>query len=197
MSSVEGATLTGSPPARLRREMLWATRRGAAEARLRPGRGGELLHRTIRLLTTPPSTARRRSRHRVHARLPPAAFNDPGDFGRIAATNALNDVFAMGGSPLLALSIAAFPEELRRRCSPLFAGDEQVRAAGVLLAGGHHQERPLLTDRRFHRASEGRVGAHSSPHPAQGWPSYSRIHARSSSFVCLSAFLPGRLSGYD
>src|SRR5712672_3643546 len=38
--------------------------------------------------------------------------DDPATFGRIAATNALNDVFAMGGTPLLALSIAAFPEEL-------------------------------------------------------------------------------------
>ncbi len=42
----------------------------------------------------------------------PPIVDDPGDFGAIAATNALNDVFAMGGSPLLALSVAAFPEEL-------------------------------------------------------------------------------------
>ena len=42
----------------------------------------------------------------------PPLVDDPALFGRIAATNALNDVFAMGGSPLLALSIAAFPESL-------------------------------------------------------------------------------------
>src|SRR5881392_3391755 len=42
----------------------------------------------------------------------PPLVDDPALFGRIAATNALNDVFAMGGAPLLALSIAAFPEEL-------------------------------------------------------------------------------------
>src|SRR5436853_7745609 len=42
----------------------------------------------------------------------PPLVDDPGDYGAIAATNALNDVFAMGGSPLLALSVAAFPEEL-------------------------------------------------------------------------------------
>jgi len=42
----------------------------------------------------------------------PPLVDDPATFGRIAATNALNDVFAMGGTPLLALSIAAFPEEL-------------------------------------------------------------------------------------
>ena len=69
----------------------------------------------------------------------PPIVDDPGDFGAIAATNALNDVFAMGGKPLLALSIAAFPEEL-----PLdvlgrvfAAADAQVSAAGAVLAGGH------------------------------------------------------------
>jgi selenide, water dikinase len=69
----------------------------------------------------------------------PPLVDDPGMFGRIAATNALNDVFAMGGSPLLALSIAAFPEALPdETLAAVFAGaDEQVRAAGALLAGGH------------------------------------------------------------
>jgi selenide,water dikinase len=69
----------------------------------------------------------------------PPLVDDPGDYGRIAATNALNDVFAMGGSPFLALSIAAFPEELPTEVlAAVFAGaDEQVRAAGALLAGGH------------------------------------------------------------
>ena len=42
----------------------------------------------------------------------PPIVDDPDDFGAIAATNALNDVFAMGGVPLLALSVAALPEEL-------------------------------------------------------------------------------------
>src|SRR5581483_6612047 len=42
----------------------------------------------------------------------PPIVDDPDDFGTIAATNALNDVFAMGGRPLLALSVAALPEEL-------------------------------------------------------------------------------------
>ncbi len=42
----------------------------------------------------------------------PPLVDEPAAFGAIAAANALNDVFAMGGSPLLALSIAAFPEEL-------------------------------------------------------------------------------------
>ena len=69
----------------------------------------------------------------------PPLVDDPDTFGRIAATNALNDVFAMGGVPLLALSIAAFPEELPNQVlAAVFAGaDTQVRAAGALLAGGH------------------------------------------------------------
>lgn len=69
----------------------------------------------------------------------PPLVDDPAVFGRIAATNALNDVFAMGGSPLLALSIAAFPEELPTGvlAAVFAAADEQVRAAGAILAGGH------------------------------------------------------------
>jgi selenide,water dikinase len=69
----------------------------------------------------------------------PPVVDDPSDFGAIAATNALNDVFAMGGTPLLALSIAAFPEELpTEMLAAIFAAaDEQVRAAGGILAGGH------------------------------------------------------------
>ncbi|MES1246848.1 MAG: selenide, water dikinase SelD [Actinomycetota bacterium] len=69
----------------------------------------------------------------------PPLVDDPATFGSIAATNALNDVFAMGGSPLLALSIAAFPEELPTDvlAAVFRAADEQVRAAGAILAGGH------------------------------------------------------------
>src|SRR4051812_40005482 len=69
----------------------------------------------------------------------PPVVDDPADYGAIAATNALNDVFAMGGMPLLALSIAAFPEELPvEMLGAIFAAaDAQVRSAGALLAGGH------------------------------------------------------------
>lgn len=69
----------------------------------------------------------------------PPVVDDAADYGAIAATNALNDVFAMGGAPLLALSIAAFPEELpMEMLAEIFAAaDAQVRAAGALLAGGH------------------------------------------------------------
>jgi selenide,water dikinase len=69
----------------------------------------------------------------------PPVVDDPRQFGAIAATNALNDVFAMGGTPLLALSVTAFPEELPvEMLGEVLAGaDERVRAAGAILAGGH------------------------------------------------------------
>ena len=69
----------------------------------------------------------------------PPLVDDPREFGTIAATNALNDVFAMGGRPLLALSIAEFPEDLPQEtiAAVLDAADRQVREAGAILAGGH------------------------------------------------------------
>jgi selenide,water dikinase len=69
----------------------------------------------------------------------PPLVDDPRVFGAIAATNALNDVFAMGGSPLLALSVAAFPEELPTDVlgDVLEGARERVHAAGAILAGGH------------------------------------------------------------
>src|SRR3970282_1849992 len=69
----------------------------------------------------------------------PPLVDDARTFGAIAAANALNDVYAMGGVPLLALSIAAFPEELPVEMlgGGLAGADEAVRAAGAILAGGH------------------------------------------------------------
>ncbi len=66
--------------------------------------------------------------------------DDPFDFGRIAAANALSDVYAMGGSPLTALNLVAFPLErlggdvLR---SILEGGLAVTQAAGCLIVGGH------------------------------------------------------------
>jgi selenide,water dikinase len=69
----------------------------------------------------------------------PPLVDDPRTFGAIAASNALNDVFAMGGTPLLALSVAAFPEELPTAvlAEVLAGAEERVGAAGAILAGGH------------------------------------------------------------
>jgi selenide,water dikinase len=69
----------------------------------------------------------------------PPLVDDPRTFGRIAATNALNDVYAMGGRPLLALSVTAFPEELPVEMlgEVLGGAADAVAAAGAILAGGH------------------------------------------------------------
>ena len=69
----------------------------------------------------------------------PPLVDDPAAYGAIAATNALNDVFAMGGRPLLALSVAAFPEELPvESVRAVFdAAAVKVAEAGAVLAGGH------------------------------------------------------------
>ena len=69
----------------------------------------------------------------------PPMVDDPSLFGAVAAANALNDVFAMGGRPLVALSIAAFPEELPvETIRAIFdAAAAKVEEAGAVLAGGH------------------------------------------------------------
>jgi len=62
----------------------------------------------------------------------------PYDFGAIAAANALSDVYAMGGEPLLAINLVAFPPELPEVLTEVLRGGaEKVREAGVALAGGH------------------------------------------------------------
>ncbi|MBA2615403.1 MAG: selenide, water dikinase SelD [Actinobacteria bacterium] len=69
----------------------------------------------------------------------PPMLDDPAAFGAIAAANALNDVFAMGGRPLLALSVAAFPADLHVELvrAILVGAAAKVAEAGALLAGGH------------------------------------------------------------
>jgi selenide, water dikinase len=66
--------------------------------------------------------------------------DDPYDFGQIAAANALSDVFAMGGEPLTALAIVGFPVgrlPLSVLTDILRGGQDKVREAGAVLAGGH------------------------------------------------------------
>jgi selenide,water dikinase len=69
----------------------------------------------------------------------PPMVDDPAAFGAIAAANALNDLYAMGATPLLALSIAAFPEEMSVETVRVIfdAAAEKVAEAGGVLAGGH------------------------------------------------------------
>src|SRR3954468_8186014 len=66
--------------------------------------------------------------------------DDPFDFGRIAATNAISDVYAMGGRPIMALAIVGMPLEKLpvSAIRAILAGGESVcAAAGIPIAGGH------------------------------------------------------------
>lgn len=69
----------------------------------------------------------------------PPMVEDPYLFGQIAATNSLSDVWAMGGKPVMALNIAAFPEDMDKEviAKVLKGGAEKVIEAGCSLCGGH------------------------------------------------------------
>lgn len=69
---------------------------------------------------------------------PPIA-DDPYTFGAIAATNALSDVYAMGGEPKLALNIMAVPADLPKEAvhNILRGGYDKAYEAGVIITGGH------------------------------------------------------------
>ena len=71
--------------------------------------------------------------------------DDPFEFGRIAATNALSDVYAMGGRPLFALAIVGMPigKLPNAIIRQILAGGESVcKAAGIPIAGGHSIDAP-------------------------------------------------------
>ena len=73
--------------------------------------------------------------------------DDPEAFGAIAAANALSDVYAMGGRPLTALSIAAFPEKdfpLDWAAAIFRGGAAKLREAGCVLLGGHTVRDPEI-----------------------------------------------------
>jgi selenide,water dikinase len=74
--------------------------------------------------------------------------DDPRDFGRVAAANALSDVYAMGGTPLSALSIVGFPDTLQGSILAEILGGAAAVAeeAGIAIAGGHtiKSEEPIF-----------------------------------------------------
>ena len=72
----------------------------------------------------------------------PPIVDDPFQFGQVAATNALSDVWAMGGTPKIAMNLLTFPS-----CLPLEAvrgilagGYDKVMEAGAVIVGGHSIE---------------------------------------------------------
>jgi selenide, water dikinase len=73
--------------------------------------------------------------------------DDPYQFGRIAAANALSDVYAMGGRPLTAMNIVCFPAKEMDKAilkQILKGGVEIIHEAGAVLAGGHSVEDPEI-----------------------------------------------------
>ena len=69
--------------------------------------------------------------------------DDPYTFGQIAAANALNDIYAMGGRPVTAMNIVCFPIKTMDKSvlrDVLRGGLDKMREAGVLLVGGHSVE---------------------------------------------------------
>jgi len=71
--------------------------------------------------------------------------DDPFDFGRIAATNAISDVYAMGGKPIMAIAIlgwpiSVLPAEIARQV--IDGGRAACKEAGITLAGGHSIDAP-------------------------------------------------------
>jgi len=69
----------------------------------------------------------------------PPIVDDPYDFGIVAAANAISDIYAMGGTPILALNLVCFPEDLPKEVlyRILQGGADKAQEAGVLIAGGH------------------------------------------------------------
>ena len=97
--------------------------------------------------------------------------DDAYDYGRVAATNSLSDVYAMGGRPVVALNIAGFPEnklpaDVLREI--IRGGADVARAAGVSIVGGHTVNDPevkyglavvgLIDPRRIVRNAGARAG---------------------------------------
>jgi len=66
--------------------------------------------------------------------------DDPADFGRIAAANAVSDIYAMGGRPFVALNIMCFPDgelPMSVMADILIGSQEKMSEAGVIVIGGH------------------------------------------------------------
>jgi selenide,water dikinase len=72
--------------------------------------------------------------------------DDPHDWGRIAATNAISDVYAMGGKPLIAVNLTAWPADslpMEVLAAVLSGGSSIAREAGCVVVGGHSIDDPI------------------------------------------------------
>ncbi len=93
----------------------------------------------------------------------PPIVDDPRWFGRIAAANALSDVYAMGGRPVTAMNLVGWPKDLDLNllAEILQGGLEKVREAGAVLCGGHSVSDAEI---KFGLSVTGFV------HPQKWWP---------------------------
>jgi selenide,water dikinase len=123
--------------------------------------------------------------------------DDPGSFGRIAAANALSDVYAMGGRPLTALSIAAFPDQdfpLEWAAAIVRGGAEGLREAECALVGGHSVRDPEL---KFGYAVTGLVDPRRMLTNTGGAPGQALVLTKPLGTGVISTALKAGLAGDD
>ena len=119
--------------------------------------------------------------------------DDPVAYGRIAAANALSDIYAMGARPLTALAIAGFPKDADRAIlSEIFRGGLQaLQEAGVALLGGHTVQDPEI---KFGYAVTGEVDPASAPGTGSSGARRSRQRALFSQKICAVTLPPFALA---
>jgi len=133
-------------------DLLTTVEYGGCSAKLAPGKLAEVLKQVPRSyhpdLLVDSSTHDDAGVYRINAETAliqtldffPPVCSDPREFGRIAAANALSDVFAMGGRALTAMNIVGFPATripLEVLAEILAGGQEKVAEAGAVMVGGH------------------------------------------------------------
>ncbi len=133
-------------------DLLTTVEQGGCSAKLAPGRLAEVLKRLVQQahpdLLVDISTHDDAGVYRIDDQTAliqtldffPPVCSEPREFGRIAAANALSDVFAMGGRVLTAMNIVGFPATripLEVLAEILAGGQEKVAEAGGVMVGGH------------------------------------------------------------
>ncbi|CAN7338482.1 selenide, water dikinase SelD [Trinickia sp. LjRoot230] len=152
MTSVSTSTSTSTTAAAVPR-LTELSHGGGCGCKIAPGVLAELLKRTVPMpafadLLVGSDTADDAAVYRLNDEQAIVAttdffmpiVDDPYDFGRIAATNALSDIYAMGGKPLFALAIVGMPINVlpRETIASVLRGGEAICAeAGIPVAGGH------------------------------------------------------------
>lgn len=101
----------------------------------------------------------------------PPVVDDPYTFGQIAAANALSDIYAMGGEPLVAMAIVCFPTKTLSTdilVAILRGGADKVKEAGAVMVGGHtvEDERPMYGVAVTGKVNPGKIVTNAGAKPA-------------------------------